>query len=286
VAAAPEPRAFEVERGGSRLRGEVLGDGPAVVLVHGLTATRRYVVHGSKALARSGFAQVSYDARAHGESDPAPRGEGYGYEHLSADLASVVSEGTEGPVVLCGDSMGAHTVASWALERSGAIAGVVLVRPVSLGLPAPPESLAYWDRLAAGLERGGVKGFMAAYEADLNVEQPFADTVLRFTRERMQLHRHPEALAEAVRQVARSVPFEGISELESLDLPALVVASRDEADPGHPQAVAEAWADALPRADLTMEGEGESPLAWQGGRLSRAIADFCGTKPVADRHRS
>ena len=57
--------------------------------------------------------------------------------------------------------------------------------------------------------------------------------------------------------------------------PALVVASRDEADPGHPYDVAAAWADAIPGAELVVEEEGESPLAWQGGRLSREVADFC-----------
>jgi hypothetical protein len=30
----------------------------------------------------------------------------------------------------------------------------------------------------------------------------------------------------------------------------------------------------LPQARLIVEGEGESPLAWQGGKLSRAIAAF------------
>jgi hypothetical protein len=49
--------------------------------------------------------------------------------------------------------------------------------------------------------------------------------------------------------------------------------------------VAEAWADALPNAGLIGEGEGESPLAWQGGRLSREIAAFCETPAVAERHR-
>jgi 3-oxoadipate enol-lactonase len=59
-----------------------------------------------------------------------------------------------------------------------------------------------------------------------------------------------------------------------LEVPALVVASHDEADPGHPRAVAEAYAERLPRARLIGEEEGESPLAWQGGKLSREIADF------------
>ena len=65
-----------------------------------------------------------------------------------------------------------------------------------------------------------------------------------------------------------------LAELEALEMPALVVASHDGADPGHPRAVAEAYAERLPNATLIGEEEGESPLAWQGGRLSREIAKF------------
>ena len=72
----------------------------------------------------------------------------------------------------------------------------------------------------------------------------------------------------------RSRPFESLAELERLEVPALVVASHDDADPGHPYAVAAAYAERLPRARLISEEEGESPLAWQGGRLSREIAAF------------
>jgi pimeloyl-ACP methyl ester carboxylesterase len=280
-----EPTAFELERSGAALRGEEMGEGPAVALAHGVTATRRYVLHGSKALARAGYRQLSYDARAHGESDPALEGEGYGYEELARDLRAVLSGRDAGPVVLCGDSMGAHTVAALALSDPEGIAGVVLIRPATLALPPDPESLAHWDRLAQGLEEGGADGFMAAYERDLSVGPEFAETVLRFTRERMSLHRNPAALAEAVRQVPRAAPFDGMAELESLAVPALVVGSRDEADPGHPLAVAEAWAEAIPDARLVAEGEGDSPLAWQGGRLSREIAAFCESPGVAARHR-
>ncbi len=44
------------------------GSGIPVVLLHGLTATRRYVVMGSKALERSGHRVIAYDARGHGMS--------------------------------------------------------------------------------------------------------------------------------------------------------------------------------------------------------------------------
>ena len=57
-------------------------------------------------------------------------------------------------------------------------------------------------------------------------------------------------------------------------MPTLVVASNDDADPGHPYEAAAAYAEALPNAQLLSESEGESPLAWQGGKLSRALAAF------------
>jgi 3-oxoadipate enol-lactonase len=260
-----------------------VGEGPAIVGLHGVTATRRYVVHGSKALPRSGYKLVTYDARGHGESGPAPAGGGYGYPELTADLERVIAQRAGTRVVLAGHSMGCHTAAAFALETPAAVAGVVLIGPVSIGLPPPEETLAHWDRLSEGLVEAGVEGFMAAYEADLEVAPSWRERALRITRERMERHRDPAALAVALRELTRSVPFEGLAALESLSVPALVVASRDEADPGHPYAVAEAWAERIPVATLSSEDPGEAPLAWQGGRLSREIAAFCERPEIAGR---
>jgi pimeloyl-ACP methyl ester carboxylesterase len=275
---ALEPRPFEGASDGVQLAGEEVGEGPPIVLLHGLTATRRYVLHGSLTLARRGHRLVSYDARGHGESSPAPDDEGYGYPELTGDLAAVLADRCpDEPAVLCGHSMGCHTAVAYALDHADLVEALVLAGPSTLGIPATDEVLASWDRLADGLERAGVDGFMEAYEADLSVDPAWRETALRITRERMERHRHPEAVARALREVPRSLPFDGLAELETLDVPALVVASHDEADPGHPYAVAEAWAEHLPSARLVSEESGKSPLAWQGGRLSRAIDDFIGT---------
>ena len=279
-----EPTEFEIGSGEARLAGEEVGEGPPVVLLHGLTATRRYVLHGSIALARRDYRQVSYDARGHGESDPAPSASGYSYPELAEDLREVLAERSSGVrPVLVGHSMGCHTAVAHALEHADQVGALVLAGPVTLGLPPPEESLAHWDRLADGLEEGGVDGFMSAFEADMAVDSDWRETVLRITRERMERHRHPEAVARALREVPRSVPFDGLEELETLDLPALVVASYDEVDPGHPYSIAEAWADRLPSGKLISEDPGSSPLAWQGGRLSRAIADFLEQPAVRER---
>jgi 3-oxoadipate enol-lactonase len=277
----PDPRPFAAGEG-LTIRGEVAGEGSPVVLCHGITATRRYVLHGSRALERAGHAVVSYDARAHGESDPAPAGRGYGYPELVDDLESVVAATVgEARFVLGGHSMGAHTAVAYALRHPRRLAGLVAIGPVHAGGEIPERALVFWDGLAAALARGGVDGFVDYIDREQGIDPAWRDPVLRFTRERMLLHRHPEALAEALRQLPRSRPFGAIEELEALQIPALVVASHDEADPGHPREVAELYAERLPRARLIGERQGESPLAWQGGKLSREIAAFCAEDMVA-----
>ena len=62
---------FSLQSAGATLAGEEAGEGIPVVLLHGLTATRRYVVMGSRALERGGHRVVAYDARGHGRSSPA-----------------------------------------------------------------------------------------------------------------------------------------------------------------------------------------------------------------------
>jgi pimeloyl-ACP methyl ester carboxylesterase len=270
---ATEPRPFSLGDAPA-LRGETAGEGPPVVLCHGITATRRYVLHGSKALPRAGYAVTAYDARGHGESDPAPVGEGYGYPELVADLERVVeAEVGDGRFLLGGHSMGAHTAIAYALRHSDRLAGLALIGPVYTGA-IEPESLRYWDGLAAALEAGGVDGFVAYIDAEQGIDPRWRDSVLRFTRERLLLQRRPEALARALREMPRSRPFGSLDDLAGLEVPTLVVASNDDADPGHPYGAAAAYAEALPNAQLLSEGEGESPLAWQGGRLSRALAAF------------
>jgi pimeloyl-ACP methyl ester carboxylesterase len=256
------------------LHGEGAGEGPPIVLCHGITAARRYVHHGSRALERAGHRVVTYDARGHGESDPAPPGEGYGYPWLVADLERVVAaEVGEGPFLLAGHSMGAHTAVAYALRHPDRLVGLGLIGPVYLGKIAA-ESLEYWDGLAAALEAGGVDGFVDYIGAHQGIDAAWRHSVLGFTRARMLLHVHPHALVDALREVPRSRPFESIDELARIEIPALVVASHDDADPGHPYAAAAAYAERLPRARLISEREGDSPLAWQGGRLSRELASF------------
>src|SRR3954468_24756970 len=213
---------------------EEAGEGRPVVLLHGLTASRRYVVMGSRVLEREGHRVVAYDARGHGASAP---GETYDYAALCRDLAAVLDDRGIDRAVLAGASMGAHTLLRFALEHPERAAALVVITP-AYDPDTPERGLDRWDALARGLRERGVDGFIEAY-GEPRVPEQFRDTVKTVLRQRLSAHEHPDAVADALEQVPRSHAFDSWDALASLDLPVTVVASRDEADPEHPYATGE-----------------------------------------------
>jgi len=251
-----------------------VGEGIPIVLLHGLTATRRYVVMGSQSLPRSGHRVISYDARGHGRSTPAADPGAYTYEDLGLDLEAVLDAFAVPRAVLAGASMGAHTLLWLALQRPERVRGLVVITPAyDPATNDEPSRLARWDALSDGLRTGGIDGFLAVY-GEPGGSPAWRETVVKVTRQRLALHEHPQAVADALRAVPRSRPFATLDELSAISVPTAVVASADEADPGHPQAVGETYAAAIPGARLLTDEPGRSPIAWQGSQLSRMIADL------------
>lgn len=271
-------RDFEIDAGrGVKLAGEQSGEGTPIVLLHGLTATRRYVVMGSRALERSGHRTIAYDARGHGQSSPAPTPDAYTYELLAADLRAVLDALGIDRAAFAGASMGAQTALRFALDHPERVNALGLITPAfDPEAPAPAEAYAGWDALARGLREGGVEGFVDAYDLD-SVPPGWRETVEKVLRQRLSAHDNPLAVADALEAIPRSRPFGGWGELRSIGVPTVVIASRDDADPGHPLAIAEHYAAAIPGATFVVEDAGpptRSPIAWQGGRLSKLLAEL------------
>jgi pimeloyl-ACP methyl ester carboxylesterase len=265
---------------GVTLFGEQQGEGQPIVLLHGLSATRRYVVMGSRTLQRAGYRVIAYDARGHGRSSAAPDARAYDYERLARDLETLLDTLGLDRAILAGASMGAHTAVRFALSSPKRVLGLGLITPsFDPALPRDEAALAGWDALAHGLRKGGVEGFVEAYDFS-TLPAEFRDTVERVVRQRLATHEHPDAVADALEAVPRSRPFAQIEELATVAAPTIVIASRDEADPGHPLAVGELYASAIPSARLVVEGAGvggdpiRSPIAWQGGQLSKVLAEL------------
>ncbi len=150
--------------------------------------------------------------------------------------------------------MGAHTAVGYALAHPERLSGLVVIGPTYTG-EIRPESLAYWDGLASALEAGGIDGFV--------------DYLVPRERRRRALARlggcgsapngwsctaTSGAMARALRETPASRPFGSLEELAGLDVPALVVASGDEADPGHPYEVAEALRGGLAAGPIDQRG--------------------------------
>ena len=271
-----ETHSFQVLRqlpgaGSVTLDGEDAGEGPPVVLVHGLSATRRNVVQGSRALIKRGYRLIAYDARGHGASSPAPR---YEYEDLVADLAAVLAHLELDRAALVGSSMGAATTMAFALEHPERVPALVQITPAYTGYARTGDvDGGTWERMASELENGGVDAFVQAAQPE-ELPDKWRAIAREATRQRMERHEEPAAVAQALRQVPRSIAWKGLEPLTRLEVPVLIVGSRDEVDELHPLGVAEEYARRLPRAELMVEDRGDSPLAWQGARLSGVIADF------------
>ena len=264
---------FELESGGVTLAGQEDGEGVAVVLLHGLTATRRYVVMGSRALERNGHRVVAYDARGHGASTAAPDPDAYDYDDLVSDLLAVLDDRGIDRAVLAGASMGAHTAVRLALDALGRVAGLAVITPAFDPESDDHRDLERWDALAQGLREDGVEGFVAAY-GEPAAPGAWRETIDKVLRQRLSAHEHPEAVADALSAVPRSRPFQAWEDLRAIEVPTVVVASRDDADPGHPYATGERYAKAIAGARLRSEEPGSSPLAWQGSQLSKLIAEL------------
>ena len=260
-----------IERAGQGLAVEEDGAGAAVVGLHGLSATRRYVLMGSRLLERSGRRVVLYDARGHGASTPAPAAD-YSYEALAGDLAAVLDALQIERALVIGASMGAHTAVRFALDHPDRVEGLAIVTPAYDPDNRAP-ALERWDALAAGLRERGIEGFVEAYAPE-RLPAAWRDTVAQVIRQRLGAHHHLDAVADALAAVPRARPFSAWESLRAIAAPTLVIGSRDEADPDHPLAVARTYAEAITGARLIVEPQGRSPLAWQGGALSRLLLDF------------
>ena len=262
-------------RGSVILAGERAGEGRPIVLVHGLSATRRNVVQGSRHLIKRGYTLIAYDARGHGSSDPVADPAAYEYTDLVGDLEAVIADLELDRPALVGSSMGAATALAYTLEHPDRVPALVQITPAYTGEGRTADTVDgdTWNTLADALEEGGVEAFVDAAQPD----GPAREVAPGGRGGHAPAHGAPpvpQGRGRALRTVPYSTAFDGLERLESLEVPTLIVPPRDEADWMHPLEVSREYERRLPNVELAIEDEGEAPIAWQGARLSGVIGDF------------
>ncbi|MDE8344583.1 MAG: alpha/beta fold hydrolase [Acidocella sp.] len=107
----------------------ITGDGPPVVLLHGLFGAARNLAGLSRGLSAR-FRVVAMDLRNHGES---PRAAGMGFEVMAADVAETIARLGITQAMVAGHSLGGKTAMMLALMNPGLVArlAVLDIAPVS-----------------------------------------------------------------------------------------------------------------------------------------------------------
>jgi pimeloyl-ACP methyl ester carboxylesterase len=133
---------------------EIDGNGPVLVLVHGLACGRRMWFHQVRAL-RSRFTILTYDQRGHGRTSAPDEREAYSAGHLSRDLAGLLDHlGVERCHVV-GFSMGGGPALSLAATQPGRVRSLVLA-DVGAGAENPAATQALVRRWMDLSRSGGM----------------------------------------------------------------------------------------------------------------------------------
>ena len=156
--------------------------------------------------------------------------------------------------VLAGASMGAHTAVRFALDAPERVAGLVVATPAFDPEEDRDAGLARWDALSEGLRTGGVEGFVEAYGDPQRARAVEGDDRQRTA----PAHRRARAPRGGRRRAARGAALAAVRDVGRARRRSTCrrssSPSRDEADPGHPYAVGEAYAERIPGAELRVGG--------------------------------
>ncbi|MFJ1600286.1 alpha/beta fold hydrolase [Streptomyces sp. NPDC088261] len=242
---------------------EVTGEGPLVVLAHGMGDSREAYRFVAPRLASAGYRVAVVDLRGCGESSAV--WPSYSRTDIAGDLLAVIRVLGGGPAVLAGHSIsgGAATIA--AAQAPDLITGLVELGPFTRKQSVKLGDLRFgrYRRAALQMAGAGMLGSVARWRAYLDTAHPGkkpADWTERLDRTDAML-REPGRM-KAFQKMFQSAPADAGAQLANVRCPALVVQGSLDPDWADPRAEGEAIVAALPAGlgQLEMiEGAGHYP---------------------------
>jgi pimeloyl-ACP methyl ester carboxylesterase len=250
---------------GGRIAYEVTGEGPLIVLSHGIGDRRQAFRFLAPELARAGFRVAAADMRGHGESSMG-NWKSISRTDVAGDLVALITH-LGGPAVIVGHSLsgGAATIA--AATAPDLVSGVVEVGPFTRKVEYSLGGLLRIRRYRRGsLLMAGVlllrtlKMWMGYLDVAYR-EKP-ADYAAYMTALRAKLS-EPGRMAEFLKTMKTS-PADAGAALPRISCPALVIMGTEDPDWADPQAEAEGIIAAMPAglgAVAMIKGRGHYPHA-------------------------
>ncbi|MFC8300751.1 alpha/beta fold hydrolase [Micromonospora orduensis] len=262
---------------GGTIAFEVTGDGPLVVLAHGMGDSREAYRFVAPRLAAAGYRVAAVDLRGCGESSV--RWPSCSRTDIAGDLLAVIRH-LGGPAVLVGHSIsgGAATIA--AAQAPDLVTGIVELAPFTR-----KQSIRLGDLRVGRYRRGmfrllgaGLLGSVPLWRSYLEVAYPGrkpADWTARMARVDAMM-REPGRM-KAMQKMGQSAPVDAGAQLANVRCPVLIVEGTLDPDWADPRAEGEAIVAALP-AGLgrleTIEGAGHYPHVQYPDEVTSLVLTF------------
>jgi pimeloyl-ACP methyl ester carboxylesterase len=264
---------------GPRIAYDVAGDGPLVVLSHGIGDRRQVFRFLVPLLVRAGFRVAAADMRGHGESSEGDW-KSISRTDVAGDLVALIRHLGGGPAVVVGNSLagGAATVA--AATAPDLVGAVVEIGPFTRKVQYSLAGIVRIRRYRRGtLYMTGVMMLHSLTSwmryLDLAYPEKPVDYAAYTTALRTKLS-EPGRMAEFLKTM-KSSPEDAGAALPRISCPALVVMGTEDPDWADPRAEAEGIVAEMPAGlgrVAMINGAGHYPHAQCPDEMARLITSF------------
>jgi pimeloyl-ACP methyl ester carboxylesterase len=262
---------------GNTLAYDVAGEGPLVVLAHGMGDSRhsyRFVV---PALVAAGYRVANLDIRGCGESSLGWNG--YSRTDIAGDLVALVRH-LGGPAVIVGQSIsgGAATIA--AATAPDVIAGVVELAPFTRKQSVAVGGLLRVKRHRAGSTQLGMTmllGSLSAWKKYLDLAYPTKPADWTAELARIETTMSEPGRMKVLQAMCKTAPTDAGAQLHRVTCPVLVVQGSADPDWADPRAEGEKIVADLPTGlgELAViEGAGHYPHAQTPDEVLALVLPF------------
>ena len=268
---------------GGRIAYDVTGEGPLVVLAHGVGDRRQAYRFLAPKLAQAGYRVAVADLRGHGESSmgwPSVTGRDViSRTDIAGDLLALIRQ-LGGPAVIVGQSIsgGAATIA--AAMKPELVIGIVEINPFTRVLKTDLGALLSNRLYRQGTVRMGetmIFHSLRSWMSYLDVAYPTkpADYAEYMAALRAKLT-EPGRMAEFMKTL-KTTPADAEAQLPCVRCPALVIMGTEDPDFADPRAEGETVAAAMPAGlgtVATIDGAGHYPHAQYPDQVAALAIPF------------
>jgi pimeloyl-ACP methyl ester carboxylesterase len=264
--------------GENTLAYDVAGEGPLVVLAHGIGDSRHSYRFIAPALAAAGYRVANVDIRGCGDSSLG--WDSYTRTDIAGDLVALVRHLGGGPAVIVGQSIsgGAATIA--AATAPDLISGIVELAPFTRAVSYPIGGLLGVKRYRSGsihLGRTLLMGSLSSWKKYLDLAYPTKPSDWNTESARIDAKLSEPGRMKALQTMCKSKPTDAGAQLKNVRCPVLVVEGSADPDWPDPRAEGERIINDLPDGlgELAvLEGVGHYPHAQSPDELLALTRPF------------